>query len=189
MKRLARRRGGECLSTDYVNATTKLQWRCRDGHEWEATPGSIVQGSWCWVCGHVTSSTAPLTIEDMQATAAARGGLCLSATYVNTQTPLLWQCALGHTWKARPSNVRTKSWCPTCAYSFPGTIDGMRALAAARGGRCSSVEYTGHRTVLVWECSNGHRFEAAGVAVKSGVWCPTCADRDSRRTRTAGARR
>jgi hypothetical protein len=28
--------------------------------------------------------------------------------------------------------------------------------------------------VLAWRCADGHRFEATGVAVKSGMWCPEC---------------
>ena len=52
MREIARERGGECLSNGYVNAMTKLRWRCgRCRREWEATPGSIRQGSWCRYCG------------------------------------------------------------------------------------------------------------------------------------------
>jgi hypothetical protein len=175
MKRLARRRGGECLSLESVNATTKLLFRCRDGHEWHAVPGSIVQGSWCAKCGRGGHSTARLSIEMMQATAAERGGECLSKRYENAVTPLRWRCALGHVWRAPAARVRAnRSWCPICAHRFPGTLDGMRRLAADQGGRCLSVEYNSHRTVLAWECASGHRFKAAGVAVKSGVWCPSC---------------
>jgi hypothetical protein len=178
MRRLARRRGGECLASEYVNATTKLWWRCRDGHEWDALPGSIVQGTWCPVCGHAGSSTAPLSIEVMQEIAVKRGGLCLSTRYTNLRSRLRWRCALGHDWVASAANVRHGgSWCPTCAHSVPGTIDGMRRLAVERGGRCLSEEYVGQRTMLRWECSAGHRFEARGVAVKSGVWCPSCRQR------------
>jgi len=66
------------------------------------------------------------------------------------------------------------SWCPRCAPRSRGSIDGMRALAAARGGRCLSNEYFGHKTVLLWQCVGGHLFKASGMAVKSGAWCPSC---------------
>jgi hypothetical protein len=39
MRQIARDRGGECLSTTYVNCVTKLKWRCAEGHEWRANPG------------------------------------------------------------------------------------------------------------------------------------------------------
>lgn len=49
---LARTKGGECLSSEYVNNRTKLLWRCADGHEWQAIPASISErdlvSNLCW---------------------------------------------------------------------------------------------------------------------------------------------
>lgn len=50
MIELARKRKGECLSTEYINAHTKLMWKCVHGHEWEAKPNNIHQGKWCPKC-------------------------------------------------------------------------------------------------------------------------------------------
>ena len=44
MQALARTHGGECLSTTYVNQSTKRWRRCKEGHEWDATPGNIKAG-------------------------------------------------------------------------------------------------------------------------------------------------
>jgi hypothetical protein len=51
IRKTARERGGKCLSNKYVNGVTKLRWRCSKGHEWEAVPDSIRQGTWCPRCG------------------------------------------------------------------------------------------------------------------------------------------
>lgn len=40
------------------------------------------------------------------------------------------------------------------------TLEEMRALAAARGGRCLSTEYVNTSTHLLWECANGHQWKA-----------------------------
>jgi hypothetical protein len=57
MQALAKKRGGECLSTVYVNSATKLRWRCAEGHEWEATPRTmklrLKKGCWCLKCSRV----------------------------------------------------------------------------------------------------------------------------------------
>lgn len=51
MQRIARERGGECLSNEYVNYNTNLKWKCKKGHEWEATPSNIKHLSrWCSIC-------------------------------------------------------------------------------------------------------------------------------------------
>lgn len=50
MHAIARERGGSCLSTEYVNANTKLTWECHRGHVWDAIPMSVVKGHWCRSC-------------------------------------------------------------------------------------------------------------------------------------------
>lgn len=36
MRTIARERGGRCVSTEYVNASTRLEWECHIGHRWFA---------------------------------------------------------------------------------------------------------------------------------------------------------
>ena len=98
---------------------------------------------------------------------------------MNTKTHLRWQCHDGHEWDAVPASIRAGHWCPICANRHCGTIDGMRALAAERGGTCRSRAYQNHHEVLRFTCARGHDFIATGMAVKSGVWCPTCAELDA----------
>ncbi len=52
MKIIAEERGGKCLSNEYYNNRTKLLWKCGIcGHEWRATPKSImIRDSWCPQC-------------------------------------------------------------------------------------------------------------------------------------------
>jgi len=54
MKALAQKHNGQCLSTIYKNAHSKLKWRCVLGHVWSATPANIKKGKWCPNCksGH-----------------------------------------------------------------------------------------------------------------------------------------
>jgi hypothetical protein len=47
---LAVARGGRCLSPEYVNAQTRLEWRCAAGHHWYARLRNVVRGNWCAVC-------------------------------------------------------------------------------------------------------------------------------------------
>jgi hypothetical protein len=49
----AKERGGECLSTEYVNSAKKLTWMCHRGHVWPATYGHIRKGCWCPVCANM----------------------------------------------------------------------------------------------------------------------------------------
>ena len=52
MRQLAMSRGGNCLSTEYVNIETNLIWQCGKGHTWNAPPSRIKHDKhWCPVCG------------------------------------------------------------------------------------------------------------------------------------------
>lgn len=50
MKILASKKGGIVLSDIYINALTKLIWRCSEGHEFQMRPNDVQQGHWCPHC-------------------------------------------------------------------------------------------------------------------------------------------
>ncbi len=163
MRKLAQKRNGRCLSSNYINSRICLKWMCNKGHKWEAAPNSIKQGSWCPYC----AGKAKKTIKDMHELAAAKNGKCLSDKYINTSTKLLWQCAYGHTWEAIPQK---NYWCPYCAGLAKKTIQDMHEFASKKGGKCLSNKYVNSKTKLKWECASGHIWQA----VPNDSWCPFC---------------
>lgn len=171
IQHVASSRGGKCLSTEYVANKTPLLWECSAKHRWEANLNSVLRGSWCPHC----SGVARLTIEQMHEIAQSRGGECLSMEYINARTPLLWRCAEGHEWEAKPSNMITHGrWCPECGGTKKLTIEGMHQIAQKRGGKCLSNEYANGRTPLKWQCSEGHVWESPPKNISIGHWCLIC---------------
>ena len=69
MQEIAKKKGGKCLSTVYVNDRTKLKWQCEKGHKWEATPHGIKRGTWCPYC----AGRRKVTIEEMQELTEKKG--------------------------------------------------------------------------------------------------------------------
>ncbi len=181
LQQIADQKGGRCLAFGYVNSSQLLRWQCAAGHDWLATAHSIRTGNWCPVCAH----NQRLRLEEMCQIAGERGGRCLSTSYKNASTPLLWTCRLGHHWKARPANVkagirRNGSWCRKCyngrrRFHARLSISAMRDLAKAREGMCLSTEYLGSKFRLTWKCKHGHRWEATPASIAQGTWCPKCA--------------
>ena len=112
VQRLAKIRDGKCLSDTYVNSNIKMLFECKEKHQWETSFRNIKYGnSWCPHC----SKKAKLTIEEMQKIASERGGKCLSQEYINQETKLLWKCAVGHKWQAKPKHIKNDNqWCPIC---------------------------------------------------------------------------
>ena len=57
-----------------------------------------------------------LSIEVAHKLAAKNGGKCLSKSYQNAKSHLLWQCGKGHKWKAIIGSIKfSDSWCPQCS--------------------------------------------------------------------------
>lgn len=57
MHAMAKHRGGQCLSTEYISEHVKLRWRCACGHEFLLAPNNIRRSakgarksSWCPIC-------------------------------------------------------------------------------------------------------------------------------------------
>ena len=50
MQELAAKRGGKCLSEEYINNHTKLEFQCSEGHIWKTKPASIINNKWCPTC-------------------------------------------------------------------------------------------------------------------------------------------
>ncbi len=167
----AEEKGGKCLKHLSGNgrSNAKFLWECKDRHQWEATGGNIVMGRWCPAC-------RKLTIEEMQELAEKKGGKCLSDTYINKRTPLLWECKEGHQWKALPGGVKNNnSWCAKCRYeSLKLGLDYAKELAIKREGKCLSTEYINYPTLMSWECKNGHIWETSIAVLQRGAWCPKC---------------
>jgi hypothetical protein len=173
MPQLARTRGGLCLSDTYHNLSTRLSWRCAQAHEWLADPYRIIRGSWCPVCARLQRRG---TLETAQRIAGEREGHCLSTHYESRHVPMEWQCAQGHRWQATLASIKKDSWCPVCAHlGRRDTLEAMRQIALQRGGHCLSLAYVDSASALLWECGQGHRWEAVPASVKHRSWCPVCA--------------
>lgn len=175
---------GRCLSTEYVNNHTNMEWECERGHTWFATWGNVgkkKRGTWCKKC----AGCEKLTLEHCQEFAKEKRGKCLSTEYKNNWTNMEWECEFGHKWFANWSNVGVGNctWCEVCAR--PGTSDTIETcqeFAKQKGGRCLSTEYVNKETPMEWECRDGHIWPAIWGSIKRGTWCNGCSSPGSLHT-------
>jgi len=178
MQKIAEKRGGKCLSKEYISIESKLLWECEKGHQWEAVPTSVKKGTWCPICANEKKK---LKIEEMNNLAKNHGGKCLSKKYFNNQTKLLWECEKGHQWEAIPTSIKKGCWCDQCGKDkFKLSIEEMQEIANLRGGRCISKIYVNSYSKLLWECEEGHQWEALPTSIKKGSWCPICSQRNKK---------
>ncbi|WP_392560375.1 hypothetical protein [Orbus mooreae] len=171
LQQIAKQQGGSCLSTTYTRGCDKYTFHCANGHEWQTTGKNIKNAkTWCPTCCH-DQQRRPLA--ELQALALKRAGLCLAVHDAMLSDKVMWQCAQGHRWKQATYLIRAGRWCPFCARKTY-TIEDMRQLAIARGGKCLSTTYKNLETKLTWLCHLGHTWQASPGHIKAGTWCPSC---------------
>ena len=111
-QKMAEFKGGLCLSDEYKNNRTKMNWKCSNGHEWEANMDNIKnKNQWCPHC----AKKAPLNLKQCQNLAESKNGKCLSTEYKNSGTKMKWKCSKNHEWEARMDSIKQGSWCPQCS--------------------------------------------------------------------------
>lgn len=169
-KSIAKSKGGICLSDTYLNQKQKLKFRCSSGHNWLAIAGNIKKGYWCPYC----SGRAPYSLDEVQKIVKKREGVCLSKRINGTKSYIKLECKKKHVWKTQLANIIDGKWCPHCSRNARLTIEEMREIAKARGGKCLSSRYINSMTKLKWQCSEGHVWLAQPNNIKFGKWCKKC---------------
>ena len=113
-QKYAQDHGGECLSPEYLGRTTRLKFKCANGHIFESTPfAHIHKKSWCNEC---SNRDVAHNLEFVKTFVESHGGTLLSTEYINVRQKLTVVCSKGHQWNPTFQNIfHNKSWCPTCA--------------------------------------------------------------------------
>jgi len=141
MQLIAKGKGGKCLSIEYVDQRTPLQWRCAEGHIWSAKPSDVKgnkakPGTWCKVCGIRGAAQKRMhSVERMQQLAAGHCGAFASAEYLGSYKKHQWRCHAfpNHPEFAMiPNAVQQGQWCPKCRGTAKPTLDELNGLARDR---------------------------------------------------------
>lgn len=118
---LLKSRNIKCLSNIYVEAFSKLEFECKDGHKWFALWNSLKKGSGCPKCNLLSRSKKSKYQPDVcQKFAETKYGKCLSTVPERYMT---WQCYFGHIWKSRATDIiHQGQWCGECSSSLSERI-------------------------------------------------------------------
>jgi hypothetical protein len=167
---------GIVMPGEYVAYHTKTLFQCCKGHTWKATPANVIYGTGCPHC----SGNVPLTKEIVNTRLADRGIVMLDE-YVSQKTKARFQCSKGHAWESAPGNVLYGKDCPECGRITAGnkrrlTSDTIRDRLKGRGITMRG-KYVTANTKTLFQCTEGHSWEATPGSVMGGNGCPHCAGR------------
>jgi len=120
-QQIAKNHGGKCLSNEYINNNTKMEWECKVKHRWSANLTNIKDGGqWCYKCHMIRQSKEQILkngLKIAQQIAKKHGGRCLSNEYISCRSPMLWECKVKHRWSAALDTIKNGgTWCQKCGY-------------------------------------------------------------------------
>lgn len=102
---------------------------------------------------------------------------CISELYKNALVPLEFNCQkCNYSFLTRWEHFKNnKTKCPRCAGKAKRGIEDAREKAESMGGKCLSDNYENSWNKLVWQCKNGHIWEASFSSVfYENTWCRRC---------------
>lgn len=157
------------LDDHYTNLNTKIKVECDQGHQYAATVEAIKSSRPCPDCKLASGPKGRLEkiVRD-------RNGKLL-VEYKAERTKVKIECSEGHVWEMLPLSIVKGSWCPECKKA-PFREKLLKAVTA-RGGKIIREGQKSQEKYL-FECQNGHRWEAKQYAITDGHWCPKCMMRD-----------
>lgn len=181
LRRAASSRGGACLSNAYLGQAQTYRFCCALRHEWDTVGSLILLGSWCPACVEIQKSERmmrPDGLARLQALALAKGGACLSTAYQGNAHPYRFRCGCGNEWEAIAESVCQGTWCPACANAKKAPEHRGRVRGRTRSWRtqCLSSAYINNATKMSWLCDRGHVWQTTLAVIRTGKWCPTCAN-------------
>lgn len=123
---IAKKYGGECLSTEYVNLETPMKWKCKEGHVWEVNMSNIKgSGSWCRMCHMRTRRDK--SISKVYTYVNSLGGKIITDKKdipYDIQADMITvelECKELHKWTTTFKTIQRGSWCPECTFKSETT--------------------------------------------------------------------
>lgn len=103
---------------EYINATTKIKFRCSSGHVWEVTPHNILNGRGCPYCSHsikLSNEDFITRLKEITNTIIPIEGY---KSFHEKMRCLCVEC--GNEWMVTPAKLLNNRGCPICARKMRG---------------------------------------------------------------------
>lgn len=170
------KKGGECLSKNYVGLRVPLRIKCAAGHVFEASLEAIDQPAsrgprFCPECG----GTRKKDDDTLRAAVEACGyqflGVESRAEGSRKRRYLTVRCPQGHEYEVlwdnfRPTDGVPRKGCSKCFHASLGaTKRGNIDHWCAANGVQPTTEFLGNAKPCGWRCLKGHEFTAAKAAL------------------------
>ena len=173
--------------TEYSNK--KVWWKCKKGHEWEASIAKRTSGRGCPYCAgkNVCDDNSMYTLNpelSKQWHTIKNGELTPHDVTTGSSKKIWWQCEKGHEWEASIANRSKGVGCPYCSNQRVCVDNSLQSLNSelskqwhpTKNGELTPNDViSGSGQKVWWQCEKGHEWKASIAKRTSGRGCPTCA--------------
>lgn len=173
-----------------VGSGVKVWWKCKNGHEWQATIKDRHRGAGCPYC---SGRFAISGINDLQTmnpklakewNYAKNGDLTPLKVLPNSNKKVWWKCKNGHEWQATINHRNRGTSCPFCSGNnvIQGTND-LQTLYpriakewnfAKKLGISPAEVFPYSNKKVWWVCKKGHEWKSTINNRVKGNGCPIC---------------
>ena len=171
----------------------KVWWKCKKGHEWQATINHRNNGTGCPYC---SGRRVLKGFNDLQTVNSALASewnfernnrLTPAEVTPSSNKKVWWKCSKNHEWQASVNDRTRGNGCPYC--SGRRVAKGENDLATInpnlakewnyeKNGDLKPENFTANSNIKVWwKCQKGHEWEAKIQNRNNGRGCPYCSGR------------
>jgi len=162
----------ELLSKAYINAHSKLKYKCPEGHKRSITWAMWQQGQRCPHRGEANK----ISIGFIKKEFAKESYNLLTTRYINREQKLNCVCPHGNKYKTTWAYWKNGKRCPcSTKYRNRYTIEDIRALFDKKGCKLISTKYKNNKQKLDYICDKGHKSQIILSNLLKGVGCAQCA--------------
>lgn len=172
----------------YAKSGKKVWWKCKQGHEWEATISNrTVNGHGCPICaGRVGDKNLSETNPELVKEWNYEKNYPLTPENITRgcHKKVWWKCAKGHEWESVIHSRALGRGCPYCTGRRPAI--GETDLATTDPALSLEWNYEKNYPLtpqsvtrrsnkkVWWKCAKGHEWEAKVEDRSYGSKCPYC---------------
>ncbi len=190
----------ESIDTIGAFSSKKVWWKCKLGHEWQATVDHRMRGTNCPYCSGRKVLVGFNDLQSQNPEIAAEwncdknGSLTPEMVTCSSNKRIWWQCQkCNYEWITAVSCRKRGTGCPICSKKKRALESSIapeeESLLAVRpdlakewnynknGDLSPAMVYPSSNKKVWWKCSEGHEWQAVIGHRKSGTNCPYCSGR------------
>jgi hypothetical protein len=184
--KIALEREGKCVTETYINCDTRMEWICKEGHNFHSTLTDIKRGNWCQTCSIIQRRLKSIArIEDWLL--SFNGKLLSNKNDIDfklnpEEIKLAFECENSHRWEKTMDRINYDSHCQTCSIIQRRSKSVTRIedwLLSFNGKLLTNkedidFELRPEEIKLAFECENSHRWERTMDRINYDSHCQTC---------------